>query len=191
MNSKSIIFLSCGIFKEELQYLIKEKRLDWNVVFLDAALHVNFDRLKEQLLRNLDESLREGREIKVIYGHCHPQIVEILEQYGATRMQAGNCLEAMVGQEEIARLNAEAITFFLTSGWINHWEEMFHQVKDDFNFAVKDMFEHYQRIIVFETDVIPINEEKLLKFSTFTGLPVERRKIALDHFLNLVKGIQR
>lgn len=189
MTGKSLIFISCGIFREELEYLKREKGLDWHIMFLDAALHVNFDKLKEKLVSALEESRRKGIAIKVIYGHCHPEIEDILERYRARRIAAGNCLEAMVGQEEVIRLNAEATSFFLSAGWVNAWEDMFTLGKEDFGFDFKTMFTNYKRIIVFDTGVIPINEQKVRKFSEFTGLPVERRMITLEHLLGLIERI--
>jgi len=186
MVKKSVIFISCGIFKEELQYLIRERGLDWDILFLDAALHVNFDKLKSRLTESLQKNRKTGTEIKVIYGQCHPEIRGILDHYGAKRIAAGNCLEAMVGPEEIMRLNSEATAFFLTAGWVNNWESMFMMGKEDFDFDFKSMFINYKRIIVFDTGVIPIDEEKVEKFSKFTGLPVERRPITLDRLLNLI-----
>jgi hypothetical protein len=189
MEKESVIFISCGIFKEELEYLVREKKLDWQIVFLDAALHVNFDKLKEKLVSALEEHHKAGRKIRVIYGHCHPDIQEILEHYGARRVAAGNCLEAMVGVEEVMRLNAEATSFFLSAGWVNAWEDMFTLGKEDFGFDFKSMFANYKRIIVFDTGVIPIDEGKVRKFSEFTGLPVERRMITLEHLMGLIEKI--
>jgi Protein of unknown function (DUF1638) len=189
MPGEPVIFISCGIFKEEIEYLIREKKFPHRVTFLDAALHVNFDRLKASLVDALEKSRKEGTAIKVLYGHCHPNIMDILERYGAKRLGAGNCLEAFVGREEVARLNDEAISFFLSAGWINNWETMFEAGKKDFGFDFKSMFEHYRRILVFDTGVIPIDEEKVKKFSEFTGLPVERRSITLDHFLGLIENL--
>src|ERR1700690_1257562 len=180
MPKKAVIFISCGIFREELEYLVKEKGLDWEILFLDAALHVNFDRLKEKLLQALEENHKKGKESHVIYGHCHPKIQELLDFYGAKRISAGNCLEAMVGTEEVERLNAEAITFFLSAGWANNWESMFALGKKDFGFDFKSMFTYYKRIIVFDTGVVPIDENKVRLFSDFTGLPIERKVITLD-----------
>jgi len=188
-QEKGVLYISCGIFREELRLLAREGRFAGEVVFLDAALHVNFDRLRARLESALERARRTGAEPRVLYGHCHPDITEILGRYGAKKLAAGNCLEAFVGPEEIMRLNAEATSFFLSAGWVNAWERMFEQGKADFDFDFTTMFEHYRRIVVFDTGVIPLNEEKILRFSTFTGLPVERRSITLDRFLGLVAGI--
>ncbi len=189
MAEKSVIFISCGIFREELEYLAKEKRLARNIFFLDAALHVNFDKLKAKLIEALEENRRPGMELRVVYGSCHPEMSQILDRYGAKKIKAGNCLEALAGHEEIKKLDREAKTFFLSAGWVNNWEEMFALGKEDFDFDFKSMFSSYKRIVVFDTGVIPIDEDKVAKFSEFTGLPVERRRITLDHLLNLIKSI--
>src|SRR5512147_1936761 len=186
MEKKSVLFISCGIFKEELEHLAREKELDVDVLFLDAALHVNFDRLKERLIEALEEGRRKGAELKVLYGHCHPEIMEIMKRYGAKKIDAGNCLEAIVGREEIRKIDAEAKTFFLTAGWVNNWEGMFALGRADFNFDFSTMFGKYKRVMVFDTGVIPIDEEKVEQFKKLTNLPVERRRISLDHLLGLI-----
>jgi hypothetical protein len=189
MNTKAIIFISCGIFQEELEYLLREKGLDWKIIYLDAGLHVNFDRLKAALTSVLADNQKAGAELKVIYGHCHPEIMQILHQYKAKKLEAGNCLEALVGPEEIMRLNNEGKAFFLSAGWVNNWEKMFDLGKKDFDFDFKSMFGGYKRIIVLDTGIIPIDEEKVDRFSKFTNLPVKRQHISLDYLLNLIKNI--
>jgi hypothetical protein len=51
------------------------------------------------------------------------------------------------------------------------------------------MFGGYKRIIVLDTGIIPIDEEKVDRFSKFTNLPVKRQHISLDYLLNLIKNI--
>ena len=184
-----VIFISCGIFREELEYLVRDKGLGWEIVFLDAALHVNFDKLKTSLIEALEKSAKAGKEIRVVYGHCHPEIREILARYGAVKIAAGNCLDAMVGRQEIERLNSEGTSFFLTAGWVNNWESMFKLGKEDFDFDFSTMFANYKRIIVFDTGIIPIDEEKVQLFSKFTGLPVEKRHITLDRLFRLLDAL--
>jgi len=189
MSEEQVIFISCGIFKEEIEYLISVNKFNHRIIFLNAALHVNFDKLKSTLIETLEKYQEEGVVLKVLYGHCHPDIMVILERYGAKKLSAGNCLEAFVGHEEVMRLNNEAVSFFLSVGWINNWEKIFDAGKKDFNFDIKSMFEHYKRIVVFDTGVIPIDLIKVQRFSVFTGLPVERFPITLDHFLDLIKSL--
>jgi hypothetical protein len=186
MPGPSTVIVSCGIFREEIEFLVREKYLSGDVVFLDAALHVNFDKLKSRLTDALEKLAGSGSKAKILYGHCHPEMSEILKKYGAERIKAGNCLEAIVGAEEISRLDEEAKTFFLTAGWVNNWEAMFRMGEEDFAFDFRQMFSSYKRIIVFDTGVIPLDEEKVRRFSEFTRLPVERHPITLDHFLRIV-----
>lgn len=186
MGKEKTIFISCGIFKAELEYLARTGRFGEEVVFLDAALHVNFDKLKKCLEEALKEADKTGAGIRVLYGHCHPDMTEILDDYGAKKIRAGNCLEAIIGAEEITRLDAEAKTFFLTAGWVDNWENMFAMGKADFDFDFRSMFLQYKRIIVFDTGVIPLDNDKIRAFSEYTGLPVERRMVTLDHLLGLI-----
>jgi hypothetical protein len=189
MSKKPTVLISCGIFEEELRYLLRERGLEGDVVLLDAALHVNFDRLETQLKEALEQYRTSGAELKVLYGRCHPRIMEILAPYGARKLAASNCLEAMIGAEEMKRLNREGTAFFLSAGWVAHWERMFETGKEDFGFDFTTFFTSYKRIIVLDTGVLPLDEEKVQRFSNFTGLPVERKKISLDPLLHLIQNI--
>jgi hypothetical protein len=188
-GGKAAVFVSCGIFREELALLAREGRFAGDVTFLDAALHVNFDTLKARLEAALGQARAAGAEPKVLYGHCHPDMTEILERFGATKLAAGNCLEALLGADEIARLNAEATSFFLSAGWVENWERMFAVGRADFDFDVAEMFAGYRRILVLDTGIIPLDEEKIRRFSAVTGLPVERKAITLDRFLGLLRSL--
>jgi hypothetical protein len=189
MTASQVVYISCGIFREELEYLVRERGLDWKVIFLDAALHVNFDRLKAKLVETLEGNKKPGVEIRVIYGYCHPEMSEILDQHGAKKIKAANCLEAMVGPEELEKLDSEAKSFYLTVGWANNWEKMFAVGKEDFNFDFKSFFSSYKRIVVFDTGIVPVDEAKVAMFSKFTSLPVERKRISLDRLYNLISSM--
>ena len=158
-----------------------------DVIFLDPALHVNFDKLKSRLTETLEKYARADRKIKVLYGNCHPEMAQIVRCHGAERIDAVNCIEAIVGAEEISRLDKEAKTFFLTAGWVNNWEAIFRLGEEDLKIDFSQMFSSYKRIVVFDARGISIDEEKVRKFSEFTKLPVERRSINLEHFLPILR----
>jgi len=189
MSEKPTLLISCGIFEEELKYLFRTQQLQGKAVFLDAALHVNFDRLETQLKKALERTRTSGADIKVLYGHCHPHIMKILAPFGARKLAAGNCLEAMIGAEGMDRLNREGTAFFLSAGWVNHWERMFEIGNADFGFDFTTLFTAYKRIIVLDTGIIPLDEEKIERFSAYTRLPVERKMISLDPLLHLIQSI--
>ena len=186
---KKTVFISCGIFRAEIEYLRQNRQFNGEIEFLDTALHVNFDRLRTALEKALEKAKAAGVVPKVLYGYCHPEMAAILEPYGANKICAGNCLEAIVGKEEIERLDAEARTFFLTAGWVNNIERIFALGRKDFGFDFSSMFQSYRRIIVFETGVIPIDEEKVAAFSRLTGLPVERMEVGFDRLLRLISEL--
>lgn len=186
---KRAIFISCGIFQKELEYLVREKGLDWEITFLKPALHVNFDKLKEALISALEEHRRGDAELKVLYGRCHPEVMEIVERYGAKKLRAANCLEAILGAEQMARLNREGKAFFLSAGWVENWQEMFELGARDFNFDFKSLLKGYTRAVVIDAGVIPLDEEKIRAFSSFTGLPVERVSVSLRRFYRLIEEL--
>jgi hypothetical protein len=186
-----MVLISCGIFREELKYLAEEKQTDLNVFFLEAALHVNFNKLRSGLIEALDACRQRGEEPLLLYGNCHPEMDKIAAAYSARRIDAGNCLEALAGRDEIQRLDAEAKTFFLTAGWVNNWEEMFNLGVEDLGLDFRAMFSPYKRIVVFDSGVIPINEEKVRRLSAYTSLPVEKSPLCLDHFMKLLEDLQK
>jgi hypothetical protein len=189
VEEHELTVISCGIFREELEYLMKEKGFKGNVTFLDAALHVNYDKLKERLVDTMERLTQEGKVLNIIYGNCHPEMSTILDRYGAKKIDAANCLEAIVGADKIRTLSSEAKTFFLTAGWVNSWKNMFELGGKDLHIDFKSMFTDYDRIVVFESEFIPIDEERLKEFRRYTGLPVERISITLEHFRNIVNNM--
>jgi hypothetical protein len=66
---------------------------------------------------------------------------------------------------------------------------MFALGKEEFHVDFSSMFGQYKRAMVFDTGVISIDEDKVRQFSELTHLPVERRRITLDHFIGLIRCI--
>jgi hypothetical protein len=72
---------------------------------------------------------------------------------------------------------------------VNNWERIFAAGKEDLGLDFGRLFAGYRRIVVFESGVIPIDKGKVDAFSRFAGLPVERRRISLDHLHKVVSSI--
>lgn len=189
MADRPFTFISCGMLKTELEYLLREHGQDMPVRYLDPALHVNFDKLKAELTRALEETHHAGSQTKVIYGYCHPEMAEILEPYCATRIAAANCLEALLGASEMARLEAGGKIIYLTAGWLREWKRMVAAGAEDLDLDFRNMFGEYRAVLVLDTGISPIDEAEVEEFSAYANLPVERLSISLDHLWDRIREL--
>jgi hypothetical protein len=181
--------ISCGMLEDELEYLLRKHGNDTAPLYLDPALHVNFDKLKAALTRALEEAHQAGRQTKVIYGYCHPEMAEILEPYCATRIGAANCLEALLGAAEMARIEAGGKVIYLTAGWLREWKRMVAAGAEDLGLDSRNMFGDYRAVLVLDTGVSPIDEVEVEEFSAYANLPVERVDVSLDNLWERVREL--
>jgi len=57
------VFVGCSMLENEIKQVMQEMGLQNNIVFIDAALHVNLDRLEEAVRGKLDETRNMGKPI--------------------------------------------------------------------------------------------------------------------------------
>lgn len=181
--------ISCGMLEAELEYLLRTHGKNIAPRYLDPALHVNFDKLKAELTRVLQDTREAGSRTKVIYGYCHPEMAEILEPYGATRIGAANCLEALLGAPEMARLEAGGKVMYLTAGWLREWKRLVAAGAEDLGLDFRNMFGDYRAVLILDTGVTPIDEAAVEEFSAYANLPVERLEVSLDHLWERVREL--
>ena len=75
--------ISCGILKREIQKLMDCGSLHVEPYFLDAGLHVDYDKLERELTQAIEKCSRDkSRGIVVVYGDlCHPNMERIIGKY--------------------------------------------------------------------------------------------------------------
>ena len=169
--------LCCGILQREVEYLLLGKNVA--VTYLDPGLHVDFARLAKTLGQNLSDS--DGLKPVVVYGHaCHPAMGKMAAAHGGRLMEAVNCIEAILG-DRLAELDAGGKTFYLSVGWLENWRKIFvEELACDENSA-REIFAGYDRLLLLDTGIWPLDQEKVREFAAFTGLPVEAMPISLEH----------
>lgn len=106
--------VACGIFGNEIRWLIEKNGWPVDAVFLDSSLHVDFARLEKGLTSAL--SRFAGENVAVFYGACHPRIDRILAEAGPFRTPVENCVEALLGREVYLH-ELENGAFFLFEDW--------------------------------------------------------------------------
>lgn len=177
------ILIACKIFFDELQYCLPPKA-DLKIIWIEAALHVNFTRLEEELKKSLSEAAAIGSEIQLFLGiGCHPDIIKLAKEFGARISPVKNCLEAFLGarQNELEKND----TMILTPGWIRAWLSIMAALGWD-EVDVRMNYGRYQRILLLEPGINPLTDEEILSFFDLIQVPIEIEPLELSHFKALL-----
>jgi len=153
--------------------------------YLKAALHVDFDKLAGSLNNALDD-LGEKGIIMVIGDQCLPNMEKVAAERGGILLKGKNCIEMLLG-DRMAELDTEAKTFYLTGGWLENWRQIFIEGLKWDEVDARQNFGYYDRILLLDNGLAPIDEEKILEFYDYAQVPVEIMPVNLDNLRNLLE----
>lgn len=176
--------LCCGVLQEEMEYILKGKN-NIEIEYMEAGLHTDLKKLESSITNSLNQ---QQSSLSVLLGFgtmCHPDMELIADKFGSRVVQAKNCIEMLLG-EKLKELDAEARTFYITSGWLENWRKIFiEQLKWD-PIDARQNFGFYERIMLLDTGIIPLDDEKILEFFEYTQVPIAIMPVELDYFRSLV-----
>lgn len=124
-ESDKLILIGCGILEREINFIITKNRWPIKTYFLPPLMHLEHDDLYHSLNQAL-EKYRDKNKI-IFYGACHPSIDELCSEYKTARFGGQNCLESLLGREQLDRLMEEG-AFLLLEGWVRRWETIVKSV---------------------------------------------------------------
>lgn len=164
--------VACDIFRAELEHVLGA---DLEAAWLPAGLHVSEERLGQAL----DEALgAEG--VACFYGACHPDIDAKLAVRGGRRLNAKNCIEAFLPRAEQAELGERV--FIMSPGWLKAWRAIFAEGVGWDEIDARINFGAYDRVVVLDFGLEPIDDLDVLEFFDYTQTEVEVRPATLDYF---------
>ena len=180
------VFVGCSILEEEIKQVMQEMGLQNKIVYIDAALHVNLDRLEEAVRSKLGENSNLGKPMILVGNKCHPDMVTIAQEYDGQVVPRSNCIELLLG-DQIKELDKDAKIFYITSGWLAKWKEIFIEGLGWDDIDGRQNFGYYDKILLLDLGA-PIDDMDLLEFFEFTQVPIEPYPISLDNLkLELTK----
>ena len=185
-NGTSLI--ACKIFEHELNKVLSPDT-DLTIHWIDAALHANPDRMKKELTDAITAVENDRMDdICLLFGNgCHPDIREITESCGAQLPSVKNCIQAIIGPEKTKQLEANR-TMVITPGWITAWPGIMAGLGWD-EVDVRINLGRYDRILLLDPGIVPINDEKILAFYDLVQVPVEIEQVDLTYFRHLIGEI--
>ena len=189
------LLISCGILREEIEKLIEEKKLDVEVVFLDAGLHAVYAELEKALTSALEKySDNAPSGIIVVYGDmCHHGIKRIIKKYKNTvKVDALNCIDCLLGgHQNLLEADPNCSHFYLSPGWMpsnlkksKNFQEIFDWNIED----IKEQFEYLSGVIIIDS-LGNLDELRsgIQEFCVNTGLKVKETKtVGLDGLKALI-----
>ena len=177
------VFVACSVLEDEIKKAMQELGLNNNLSYIEAALHVDLKKLENALKATLADMQNKGEKSAVLLGtKCHPNIEEIAADFNAKIINGSNCIELLLGEEEIKRLDQEAKTFYLTGGWLKNWRKIFIEGLKWDAIDARMNFGFYDRLLLLDTGLREFSDEEILEFFEYTQVPVEIYPVTLDHF---------
>jgi hypothetical protein len=190
MPDKKITCLGCGVFKMEMDELVKQGKLDCDIIYLDSMLHMKPATLEREMQEVLDGTKND--RYLLLYGDCHPHMHEMEACDDTVKVSGINCCEILLGKAVYRKLQKERAFIFLPE-WAQRWREVF---TCQLGFKTPEMAqsflkEHCERLVYIDTGVIPVPDITLQEISSYFGMAVEVMPIALDTLAQVVSGALR
>lgn len=172
------VFVGCSMLEKEIKQAMQEIGLENKMFLIDAALHVNLDRLEESLCEKLGEATKTARPIILVGNKCHPDIEQIAKRYDCQIVSRSNCVELLLG-DRMKDLDKEANIFYITNGWLEKWKDIFITGLGWDSIDARQNFGFYDKILLLDLGT-PIDEETLLNFFEYTQIPIEPYPVSLE-----------
>jgi len=177
--------IACGVFKDEIEKIADQLDFPFEVRYLEAGLHVDFDDLATALKAEL-ESCKDHDGIIVAYGECHPKMAEILAPYRAALLKCQNCIDALITRKKVEEIASRGLYFYLSPGWVKSWRDMFERMNWSREEARFQLAPFRGSIFLDTLGNAEEYEEGLVEFLDFTLCPYEKTPVDLDHFKSLI-----
>jgi hypothetical protein len=179
MGRKSKVIIACKVFYDEMQQCLPPDA-DVEIIWIDAALHADLDRLEQALKSALSAAGAPETEVRLFLGvGCHPDMLQLTKEYGAGISPVKNCLEAFLGPKH-QELEKDG-TMIMTPGWIRAWPGIMAALGWD-AVDVRINLGRYNRILLLDPGINPLTDEEILAFFDLTQVPVDLELLELQHF---------
>ena len=191
--------VACGTLRPELTRLTGDGRLDARrILYTGPGLHERQAELAAQLARQLERVASDTGHVVVVYGQrCFLDTRDpardteaiIREAYPeAVRVGAAHCVDMLAGEAERRHLAGSNRVYWLTPGWIKHWDAIFADwdaAKGNETFPQNEKALILDGIGFFEA-FASAEPERVLEISDWMGLPIEAALVSLDRFYGLL-----
>ncbi len=131
MNEKpKICLVSCSVLREELEQLVKQGKLDAELVFVSKYFHVDYEAVEKNLRQVLEHTLnRFNGKVVLVYGDLclgqNGEMKKLAEEYGIVKVDAINCIDCQLGGKgKSLEADPEHNLMFMGPGMVEFFKHM-------------------------------------------------------------------
>ena len=97
-----ICLVSCSVLKDELTQLVKQGKLDAQLVFVSKFFHVDYEMLEKNLRKVLEHTVKSFRgKVVLVYGDLclgqDDEMKKLAQEFGVVKVDAVNCIDCQLG----------------------------------------------------------------------------------------------
>ncbi len=184
------VWLCCGVIRAEMEELQRRGCIDGELLFLDSMLHMNPPQLEAKLTAALEQKKDDPGCLVLVYGDCSSRMLDLVRNYHVGRVAVINCAQLLLGRERYRQLMHEE-AFLVLPEWARRWEHiMKNELGLDKSVAHDLMGENRGVLVYLDTGLVPVPEQHLQEFSSYTGLPLRIESVSLDSMLESLLAAQ-
>ncbi|QCQ22276.1 DUF1638 domain-containing protein [Desulfoglaeba alkanexedens] len=178
--------VACRIFEDELQACLGADH-DVHIIWLDAALHADLDRLAAELRAAIDTAKASGGPVQLLFGGgCHPDLTALAGNLGIIASPYKNCIAWLVG-DRIGELEKNR-TMLMTPAWVRVWPAIMAAMGWN-EIDARMQLGRYDRILVLDVGLNSLTDEEIIAFFDLVQVPVEIQLIELTEFCDRLREI--
>ena len=182
MNTDTV-WLSCGVVRVEMEDLHRRGLIDGELLFLDSMLHMDPPQLEAKLISTLEQKSDCAGCLVLVYGDCSARMLDLVRRFRVGRVAVINCAQLLVGRDRYRQLMHEE-AFLVLPEWARRWE---HIMKNELGLTkavAHDLMGENRGVLVYlDTGLVPVPEQQLMEFASYTGLPWRVETVSLDTML--------
>lgn len=177
--NKKPVLIGCGILKKEINWLIKKNNWCLDTAFLDSSLHVDFEKLHDQL--TMQFAKHSDKSSVVFYGVCHPLIDKIVFDAHTQRTKGQNCVDMLLGNDLFTKELSNG-AYFLLEDWALRWEFICKKTFGENKEIVKQIFrEDRKYVLAIRTPCSGNFEKEAECMAQHVGLPLQWLDVELTN----------
>ncbi|HBG20015.1 MAG TPA: hypothetical protein DDY32_12275 [Desulfobulbaceae bacterium] len=175
-----VVALCCAVFQAEIEALRQGNWPGMAIRYQSSMLHMKPEKLASHLDRLVEEEIRHGNTILLIYGDCCMGMAALASKPGVIRTRGNNCCDLLLGREEYRKLSHTG-AFFLFPEWAKRWHRIFSvELGLNQTNAAGLMGDMHRKLVYLDTGVLPVPVTELQECSDYCGLPWEILQVSLE-----------